>query len=48
MLWVGVLPAFGVPSGFRGVCLGFVYFLVPGFLLTEPEGNVNDEAAYRP
>lgn len=47
MLCVVILPAFGVPSGFRGVCLGFIYFLVPGFLSTEPEGN-SDEAARRP
>lgn len=47
MLCVVILPAFGVPSGFRGVSLGFVYFLVPGFPSTEPEGN-SDKAARCP
>lgn len=30
---------------FRGACVGLVYFFVSGFLLTEPEGHIKDEAA---
>lgn len=36
----------GLHTAFKGVCVGFVYCFVPGFLLTEREGDIKAEAAH--
>lgn len=36
----------GLHTAFGGVCVGFVYCFVPGFLLTEHEGDIQAEAAH--
>lgn len=46
LLWSYPLQL-GFKVAFRA-CLDFFYFLVSGFLLTEPEGNIKDEAAHCP
>lgn len=38
----------GLHTAFGGVCVGFVYCFVPGFLLTEREGDIKAEAAHCP
>ena len=48
VLFAVAVPAVGMVGRFQTACLDVVYFFVSGDLLTEPEGNIKDEAAQCP